>query len=79
MDMLDNYDNLCSKITKSKLEKLTIENYKIYATNCLILKLEELPNEYHKEYIKQLKNRKVFKNIKVRNFKQLIKNIELFT
>lgn len=77
MDMLDNYDNLCSKITKSKLEKLTIENYKIYATNCLILKLEELPNEYHKEYIKQLKNRKVFKNIKVRNFKQLIKRIIL--
>jgi len=76
-DMLDNYDNLCSKIEKSNLQKVTIENYKIYATNCLILKLEELPKEYHKEYIKQLKTRKVFKNIKVRNIKQLIKRIVL--
>ena len=77
MDLLDNYDNLCSKIEKSNLQKVTIENYKIYATNCLILKLEELPKEYHKEYIKQLKTRKVFKNIKVRNIKQLIKRIVL--
>ena len=77
IDMLYNYDNLCLKIDNSNLQKNTVENYRIYATNCLILKLDELPKEYHKEYIKQLKIRKVFRNIKVRNLKQLIKRIVL--
>ena len=76
-DMLDNYDNLCNKIEKNKFNKKTIENYYIYATNCLILKLDELPKEYQKKYLTQLRNRKIEKNIKIRNFKQLLKRIIL--
>lgn len=76
-DMLYNYDNLCLKIQNSNLSKKTIDNYKIYATNCLVLKLEELPSEYKKEYICELNSRKIYKNIKARNVKQLIKKIIL--
>lgn len=76
-DMLEHYDNLIKKISNVQLDDITIENYKIYMSNCLILKLEELPEKYHKEYIKELKQRKIFDNIKARNVKQLIKKILL--
>ena len=46
-------------------------------SNCLILKLEELPNQYQRDYIKELKKRKIADNIKVRDFRQLIKKILL--
>ena len=45
--------------------------------NCLILKLTELPEKYHKEYIVELKKRKIANNIRVSNIKQLIKRIIL--
>ena len=53
-------------------------------SNCLILKLNELPLKYHKQYIKELKKRKIADNIKARNIKQFIKkcilkvNIKLY-
>ena len=55
----------------------SIDNFKIYMSNCLILKLEELPKEYHKLYVSKLKERKIIDNIKVKNLKQLIKKIIL--
>ncbi len=81
-DMLEHYDNLIKKIEKKNGQ--AIENFKMYMSNCLILKLEELPLRYHKKYIKELKKRKITDNIKVRNVKQFIKkcilkiNIELY-
>lgn len=57
----------------------SVENFKIYMSNCLILKLEELPKRYQQEYIKELKKRKIADNIKVRDFKQLIKKVLLKT
>lgn len=76
-DMLEHYDNVCNKISNLNLDKMTLENFKIYMSNCLILKLEELPKKYHKQYIKELKNRHIFNNIKVRNIKQLTKKMLL--
>lgn len=83
-DVLAHYDNAMVKIDKMKLKKKTKENAKIYYTNAIILKMNELKEKDKNEYIKQLKNRKIYKNIKPRNFKQLIKrklikyNIKLY-
>ena len=74
-DMLEHYDNLMKKIENK--QGLAYENYKIYMTNCLILKLNELPEKYHKEYIEEIKKRKIIDNLKIRDCKQLIKKIIL--
>ena len=76
-DMLEHYDNLIKKIPCLNLDNKTEENFKIFMSNCLVLKLEELPEKYYKQYIKELKARKVFDNFKARDFKQLIKKILL--
>lgn len=75
-NMLEHFDNLIEKISNIK-NKQAIENFKLYMTNCLILKLEELPQKYHKQYIKEIKKRKIINNIKVRNAKQFIKKVLL--
>lgn len=81
-DILEHYDNLIKKLEGK--EGQAIENFKIYMSNCLILKLNELPLKYHKQYIKELKKRKIADNIKARNIKQFIKkcilkvNIKLY-
>ena len=64
-----------------------IENYEIsnkskelikrYYTNTLILKTRELKGQDKKQYIKEIKKRKLYKNIKSYNLKQLIKRIIL--
>ena len=63
------------------LDKLTyagnLENLKIYYTNNIILKIEDLNKINQKYYIKEIKKRKILKNIKARNFKQLLKKIIL--
>lgn len=76
-DMLEHYDNYIKKLSQIDIDMFTSQNFKIYMSNCLILKLDELPKEYHEQYIRELKKRKIFDNIKVRNFKQLIKKILL--
>ena len=76
-DLLEHYDNLILKLDENRFNKTTIENFKIYMSNCLILKLEEIPREHQSNYIKELKNRKVINNIKARNLKQLCKKIIL--
>lgn len=77
LDMLDHYDNMIQRIKTYDISKITEENIKIYYTNCIILKIEELSEENKKIYIKEIKKRKMFKNIKSRNFKQLLKKIVL--
>lgn len=76
-DMLEHYDRLNNKIEKDNINPITRENFKIYMSNCLILKLNELPKQYHKEYIKELKKRNIIDNFKVKNIKQLVKKIIL--
>lgn len=72
-DVLFQYDNMCQVLEELDLQKVTKENIKIYYTNAIILKLQELKKEDKKKYIKEIKKRKMFKNIKSRNIKQVIK------
>ena len=73
------YDQMIKKIENIKLSKRAIENIKIYFTNATILKANELKKKDRKEYLKQIKKRKMYKNIKSRNMKQLIKRMILKT
>ena len=77
-DALYHYDNILKTIEKYNLSNFTKENVRIYCTNAILLKVKELKGKEQKWYIKELKNRKVYKNIKVRNIKQLIKKGFLF-
>ena len=76
-DLLVHYDNMINKIKDMKLDKKTKENIKIYYTNAILLKINDLDKNETKKYIKEVKKRKILKNIKIRNIKQLIKKIIL--
>lgn len=77
MDALYHYDSMCDEIKKYKLDKITEDNVKKYYTNCIIIKVEELSKDNQRIYIREIKKRKMYKNIKITNFKQLIKYILL--
>lgn len=77
-DALYHYDNILKEIENYDIQKVTKENVGIHCTNTILLKVKELKGSSQKEYIKELRKRKVYKNIKVRNVKQLIKRILLF-
>ncbi len=72
-DVIKHYDNAIIEINKMNLNKRTDENAKIYYTNALILKMYELKEEDKNKYLAELKKRKLYKNIRARNLKQLIK------
>ena len=76
-DMLEHYDNFILSLNNSRVSNQVKENFKIYLSNCLILKVNDLPSKYHKDYINQLKRRKIASNLKARNIKQIIKKIVL--
>ena len=76
-DLLKHYDNMIKIIEEYDITKKSKENIKIYYTNCIILEINNLNNEDKEKYIKEIKKRKMAKNIKARNFKQLIKKIIL--
>lgn len=77
-DVLIHYDNILESVEEYKLNKNTMDNIKIYCTNVILLKVKELTGKNQQEYIKELKKRKIYKNIKIRNIKQLIKKVLLF-
>ena len=82
-DVLYHYDNILNLIKTYNLSKFTKENVGIYLTNAILLKIKEFDgkDEYAKAkkwYICELKKRKIYKNIKARNLKQLIKKLILF-
>ncbi len=76
-DMLDHYDNLNKKIESDNIVKQVKDEFRIYMSNCLILKLEEIPKTCQEQYIKELKERNIVDNFKVTNLKQLIKKMIL--
>lgn len=76
-DALYHYDNIINTVENYNLSNFTKENVRIYCTNAILLKVDELNGKEQKWYIQELKNRKVYRNIKVRNIKQLIKKILL--
>ena len=79
MDLLEHYDYMIQKIKEYNINIMTEQNVKIYYTNCIILKLNELSKDNKKVYLQEIKKRNLFKNIKARNLKQCIKKILLST
>lgn len=76
-DILKHYDNAISRITNSCIKTDEKEIFKKYYTNVLLLKIENLDGYEKSKFIKEIKTRKVYKNIKPENLKQLIKRILL--
>lgn len=78
-DKLVHYDNLLRSVNKMSVKKVTAENFAIFATNALLAVVPELDDENKIWFEKELKERKIAKNIKIRSFKQFIKRIILET
>lgn len=76
-DAITQYDNMVAEIEHYPIGKTAKENIRIFYTNSIILKLKELKSEDQDFFIKEIKNRKMVQNIKIRNVKQLIKRIIL--
>lgn len=76
-DLLAHYDNMIKEIATYDVSRKSKENLKIYYTNCIILNTINLQGSDRKNYIKEIKKRKMTRNIKARNIKQLIKKVIL--
>lgn len=72
-DSLFHYDNMLQFIKKFKIDKKTQENVKMYYTNAIFLKLKSINKEDRKQYIKQIKERKMIRNIKIKGIRQVFK------
>lgn len=77
-DMISHYDNMIALIDAYyNISKETKELVKRYYTNSVILKANTLKGKEKKQYIKEIKNRFMYRNIKPENFKQRLKRILL--
>lgn len=76
-DCLAHYDNMITMLEKFELSQKAKEDIKIYYTNAILLKLQELQKEDKNKYITKMKKRKFSQNIKARNPKQWLKKILL--
>lgn len=78
-DLLRHYDNMIKKIDSYTISEKSKDLIKRYYANTIILKAEELQkdNKEFNKYVKELKKRKVYKNIKPYNTKQLLKRFIL--
>ena len=76
-DKLMHFDNLIKTSNNMNIQKQTKENFAIYATNSLLVVLKDLNGENKEFYKKEKKKRKIWRHIKIRNLKQLVKRIIL--
>lgn len=77
-DLIKHYDNMIKKTEQCKFSKRATQNIRIYYTNCLILACNNIDSlENREQYINELRKRKIYRNIKIRNIKQLLKKIIL--
>lgn len=77
-DLLKHYDNNIKVSEKLDLKKETKENMKIFCTYS-VLSIENELTDKNKRFLKQeLRKRKIYKNIKVRNLKSLLKKIYFY-
>ena len=76
-DLLLHYDNMLNQIEKISLTQKTINNIKQYYSNSIFEAAKGLKKEEQKEYILEIKNRKLIRNIRVKNIKSLFKKIIL--
>lgn len=76
-DKLQHFDNLIKESNNINIKEITKQNLQIFATNSLLIVISEL-DEKNKSFFKnELKKRKIYKYIKIRNIKQLLKKIIL--
>ena len=68
---------MIEKIKQYNISEKSKNLIKRYYTNTVILKANDLKEKDLENYIKQIKIRKMYKNIKPYNLKQLIKRIIL--
>ncbi len=76
-DMLEHYDNMAQLIDVYQIKEKTRKIVKKYYTNSVILKANTLKGKEQKEYIKEIRKRKLYKNIESNNLKQFIKRMLL--
>lgn len=76
-DALKQYDEALLKIDKYKLNKHISVILKTYYTNAILLRTETLEKKDQRKYIKEIRRRKMTKNIKAKNIKQFFKKIIL--
>lgn len=76
-DKLVHFDNLLKVSKKMPIKKIAKENLAIFATNSLLAVIQDLDEENKIWFDKELKTRKIARNIKMRNIKQFIKRIIL--
>lgn len=76
-DLLQHYDDMIKVIEQYQISEKSKDLVKRYYTNNILLKAKELKEKELKEYIQQIQKRKMYKNIKSYNLKQLIKKIIL--
>lgn len=77
-DMLAHYDNMIVLIDAYyNVSAETKELVKRYYTNSVILKVNTLKGKERKQYIKEVKNRFMYRNIKPENLKQKVKRMLL--
>lgn len=76
-DLLIHYDKIVKEIEKYNIKEKTKQDVRIFCTNAILLRINELNKEDRKEFIKEIKKRKMQKNITVKNPKQLLKRIIL--
>lgn len=76
-DVFEHYDRMIQTIKDDSISKEAKRNTKIYYTNAILLKLNELKKEDQKDFIKEIKKRNMIKNLKANNVKQLLKKLLL--
>lgn len=76
-DTLLHYDNMIKEIEYYQISQKAKENVKIFYTNSILLRINDLQKKDRKKFIKEIKKRKMAKNIKARNIKQVLKRIIL--
>ena len=76
-DVLKHYDNMLQKLKNYQIQEETKKIVKRYYTNVVLLKTNSLKGEELNNYCKEIKKRKLYKNINPENLKQLVKRILL--
>lgn len=76
-DMLTHYDNMIVLIDAYSIKEETKRLVKRYYTNSVILKANTLKGKDKSNYIKEIKLRRMYKNIQPENLKQKIKRLLL--
>lgn len=75
LDLLMHYDNIVAEVDKIDVSQYTKENVLIFATYAALAVLNDVEGENRKLYLSEIKKRKMYKNIKVRNLRSLVKRI----